>query len=162
MAAQTLEVDPSEVQPLEVDPSQVQAVGEGPSRYTAEGEPVYTTDVFPSIVPRTWLDKFNASTPGRIAAAVASADPLAQREVPWGPGRKPPNLWEEIKSTLSPGPGDYGPGNPLNLIHAIPMIGPGVAQALSQINPEQWPEALGTFIGMGAQGVPVGPQVPPS
>ena len=140
----------------------VQDAGQGPSRYTAEGEPVYTTTVFPSIVPRTWLDKFNASTPGRILGAFASADPLAQQEVPWGPGKKPPNLWDEIAKFVSPGPGDYGAGNPLNLIHAIPVIGPGAAQALSEINPEQWPEALGHILGSGAQGVPLGGPVPPS
>ncbi len=107
----------------------------------------------------------------RFSRAASEANPLAMRQAPetgagygvnlQGFSRAAKDLGSTavkgLRETFVPGPGNYGTGSALNLVHAIPMIGPPLAEAANR----GWPELLGTGIGMGAQGVPTGPSVRP-
>jgi hypothetical protein len=92
----------------------------------------------------------------RVARAATEANPLSMRQLP-PEGTAAPTwagTFQGVKEALVPGPGHLGGGNPLDLVHAIPLVGPSLANLLSEMNPEQWPEALGHMIGVGAQGGP--------
>lgn len=117
----------------------------------------FTADAVPSVFQR-------------IAKAANESTPLSTHQAPepgaFGPPQTPGQASTELgkkllqlKDAMIPGEGHYGQGNPLNLVHAIPFLGPQAADALSQLNPQEWPEAVGKLIGMSAQGTPE-PEIP--
>lgn len=107
----------------------------------------------------------------RFSRALGEGNPLSMQQAPSDAeidrraaqplSAKLAEVLQSAKETFAPGPGKHAPGSLLNVVHAIPVVGPGIANTLQEIEEKKWPEALGHIIGgLTAPGSPAEPHGP--